>query len=146
MESWKMGIAPHTIELLTDAARKIMREAREKAAATLKDTGLLERYITDQLATHGIITHAIAIRYQNEGDCGNWYLTGNFEIPPTLDDREALEAFKQSLPDYNKLWSPANCDYKGSNHEYYSRHESRMWVYDPYSEAIKLRFEYTNIY
>ena len=134
------------LETLSHRARSIMHEAREAAASLLTETPRLERYITEQLATHGIITHAIAIRYQNEGDCGNWYLTGNFEIPPTLDDYEAVDAFQHSLPDYDTFGCPGDCDYRNSYHEHYSRHESRMWVYDPSSETIKLRFEYTNIY
>tara|TARA_R100000152_G_C6717571_1_gene144072 strand:- start:151 stop:597 length:447 start_codon:yes stop_codon:yes gene_type:complete len=134
------------LETLATRARSIMHEARDAAKALLNETTRLERYITERLATHGIIAHSIAIRYQNEGDCGGWYLTGNFEIPPTLDDYEAIDAFEQSLPDYNHLWCPGDCDYQGSYQAHYSRNESRMWVYDPDSEAIKLGFEFTNIY
>jgi hypothetical protein len=50
------------LETLSTRARTIMYEARKAAAALLTETTRLERYITEQLATHGIITHSIAVR------------------------------------------------------------------------------------
>ena len=146
MTPTQKGIAPHTIELLTDSARKIMREAREKAAEKLKETSLLEQLITLELAKFGIIATDVSVRYENEYDMGAWYLSGNFAIPPTLDDTEAIEAFKNALPQWYDVASPNECASHDGNYELYSRHTSRAWVYGQCSTAIRLESTFTNIY
>ena len=142
----QMGIARQAIDILTNDARRIIREARAKAAASLEDTHSLERLITFELTKFGIIANDVSVRYENEYDMGAWYLTGSFEIPPTLDDREAIEAFETALPQYNSIVSPGECKNHQSNYEMYSRHESRMWVYGPCSTAIPLETTFINIY
>ena len=142
----EMGIARNTIAILTKDADTIMREAREKAKAKLKDTDLLEQLITLELTKFGIIANDVSVRYEKGYDAGGWYLTGSFEIPPTLDDREAIEAFETALPQCNDIVSPNDCQSRDSTYEMYSRHESRMWIYGTCSEAIRLEYTFTTIY
>lgn len=142
----QMGIARHTIDILTNDARRIMSEAQAKAKASLEDTRSLEQLITIELTEFGIIANDISVRYENEYDMGTWYLTGSFEIPPTLDDREAIEAFGTAIPQWNTIVSPGECKDHRSDYPMYSRHESRVWVYGPCSTAIQLETLFTNIY
>jgi len=142
----QMGIARNTIDILTNDARRIMSEARAQAKASLEDTRTLEQLITFELTKFGITTNDISVRYENDYDMGAWYLTGSFEIPPDLDDLEAIEAFETALPQWCSIISPGQCKSSHSSHEIYSRHESRMWVYGPCSTAIRLETAFTSIY